>query len=84
MICHINCSDLTQATDLHLKLAYFLDFPEWYGNNLDALYDCLSELPTPTQLHFSGWSPTKPWSTGFQCVLTDAQQSNLFLNVFFE
>src|SRR5262249_41373821 len=31
-------------TDLHSAFARTLDFPEWYGANLDALNDCLSYL----------------------------------------
>ena len=30
--------------DLHEKLARGLGLPEWYGGNLDALYDCLTDL----------------------------------------
>ncbi len=29
---------------LHDLLAQGLDFPDWYGGNLDALYDCLTDL----------------------------------------
>lgn len=34
-----------------------LDFPEYYGANLDALWDCLRDLPGPTVLLWQGWSP---------------------------
>ena len=34
---------------LHNKLMERLELPEWYGRNLDALFDCLREL-TDTQL----------------------------------
>lgn len=30
---------------LHVYLAWALDLPEYYGGNLDALYDCLCEMP---------------------------------------
>ena len=30
--------------DLHEKLARGLGLPDWYGGNLDALYDCLTDL----------------------------------------
>ena len=33
--------------DLHRAFAVALDFPEYYGKNLDALHDCLSEMPDP-------------------------------------
>lgn len=29
--------------DVLLQLGTALDFPSWYGNNFDALYDCLTE-----------------------------------------
>ncbi len=30
--------------NLHDTFAKELGFPEWYGRNLDALYDCLTDL----------------------------------------
>lgn len=35
---------VTSMEDVHRTLADQLSFPEWYGGNLDALYDCLTEL----------------------------------------
>jgi len=32
-----------------------LAFPEHYGQNLDALNDCLRDLPGPTVLLWDGW-----------------------------
>lgn len=32
-----------------------LGFPEHYGRNLDALWDCLRDLPAPTILLWDGW-----------------------------
>lgn len=84
MICHINCSDMTQAKQLHRKLARFLAFPEWYGHNLDALYDCLTELPSLTQLYLSGWDATAQWTQGFAAVLNDAMENSPTLTVKFE
>ena len=84
MICHIDCSAITQAADLHLKLAQLLNFPQWYGHNLDALYDCLSELSFPVELQLSDWDPTKPWASGFENVLADAQDVNPLLTVSFQ
>lgn len=33
-----------------------LGFPEWYGHNLDALWDCLTDLDGPTVLVWTRWS----------------------------
>ncbi len=41
-------ADVMGREDLHRKLAEGLGFPEWYGGNLDALYDCLTDLEETT------------------------------------
>lgn len=40
----------------HRRIAAVLDFPAHYGANLDALWDCLSELEGPTALVWQGWA----------------------------
>ena len=35
---------VTSMEDIHNILAQQLEFPAWYGGNLDALHDCLTEL----------------------------------------
>ncbi len=35
---------MTDRAAAHDYLARSLDLPEYYGRNLDALYDCLSEM----------------------------------------
>ena len=39
----LDCEKLLQRKQAHLYLAEMLDFPDYYGKNLDALYDCLME-----------------------------------------
>ncbi len=41
----IDCAMMTDRAAAHEYLAKTLEFPEYYGKNLDALYDCLGELP---------------------------------------
>jgi ribonuclease inhibitor len=44
----IHGAAIANAEQLHQQLAEQLDFPAWYGNNLDALWDMLEgwiELP---------------------------------------
>lgn len=35
---------LANAAQVHEYLKDCLEFPEYYGNNLDALHDCLTDL----------------------------------------
>lgn len=39
----IDCSVIRTKEDLHRLFGEALCFPDWYGNNLDALYDCLTD-----------------------------------------
>ena len=67
----VDCTGLDKA-GLHQALKTALDFPHWYGNNLDALYDCLTEVSEPTELillHFSALP-------GFRETFADAASVN--------
>ena len=37
--------DMTSREKAYRKIEKIMSFPEWFGHNLDALSDCLSELP---------------------------------------
>ena len=39
---HIDCSKIRDEAELHRLFAEGLGFPEWYGRNFDALFDCLT------------------------------------------
>lgn len=41
---------------LHQALAATLGFPGWYGHNLDALRECLSETDPATVLLLDAWT----------------------------
>ena len=40
----LDCENLRQRRQAHQYLAQMLEFPAYYGKNLDALFDCLTEL----------------------------------------
>lgn len=84
MVCHINCAAVTDTKQLHGLLAQYLELPQWYGRNLDALYDCLTELPEDLLLYFSHWDPAAPWANGFEEVLSQAQEDCPELTVVFQ
>lgn len=66
------CTGLETKDALHAALAEALDFPDWYGGNLDALYDCLTDLDDPVQLRLTGWDTLPHWREGFAAVFADA------------
>ncbi len=41
----IECSDCVDKRSVLRTIGRAFAFPEWYGANLDALYDCLTDLP---------------------------------------
>jgi len=43
--------------EFHARIAATLGFPDYYGANLDALWDCLSDVDQPTVLLWDGWGP---------------------------
>ena len=46
----LDCSQIGTKAGLHLQLTELLNLPEYYGNNLDALADCLGDIHQETCL----------------------------------
>lgn len=73
---------------LHEKLAEGLDFPGWYGGNLDALYDCLTDYDEELELsvvNAASLEATLGNYTGrFLQVLEDAAMENDCLRISIE
>ncbi len=70
---------------LHKYLHTALALPEYYGANLDALYDCLTEMSEPTELvvpkkvadeAYLGW-----YGQQFLQMLEDAAAENEALQI---
>ena len=55
----LNGDRFTSKQAAHKYIAEALHFPAHYGGNLDALADCLSELPKNTAVVLSGLSAAK-------------------------
>ena len=48
----VECSDCVDRHSVLKAIGCAFSFPDWYGANLDALYDCLTDLP---ELAVPGW-----------------------------
>jgi ribonuclease inhibitor len=81
---HIDCAGIGCSKELHQKIAATLFFPDWYGHNLDALYDCLSEIGAPTHLILRNWDDTQSFAPGFRSAFEDAQADNPNVQISFE
>lgn len=67
--------EMASASDFYVGLRRILDLPDWTGANLDALWDVLTDLTTPTALiwpHHWSFAIARPhdWSR-IMAVLED-------------
>ena len=77
----INCAQIATREELHDVLAREMNFPQWYGRNLDALHDCLTDLCEETRITFLHF-PSLPFrSAGLLNVLRDSERENEKLEI---
>ena len=84
----LDCSVLPDRETLHQTLAAALALPGWYGGNLDALYDCLTDLSGETELRLRRFGELEKtlgsYARSLRRVLADAAGENPRLRVFYE
>lgn len=51
----LDCAGLDSPDAFHRALAGVMDFPPYYGKNLDALFDCLTENRKDIELILLHW-----------------------------
>ena len=79
----LDALEMAEKTAAHDYLKKMLSLPDYYGNNLDALYDCLTELGQ-TQIRFVGLDDAA--ETYFAKVLSvflEAAEENPCLKLYF-
>lgn len=74
---------LEEPDAAHVYLAEKLDLPEYYGGNLDALYDCLTEISEKMHLVIvlMGESANSSYLRRLLTVMRDAEEENRFLKM---
>ncbi len=74
----IDCRQFTDSRQAHGYLKNVFSFPGYYGNNLDALYDCLTELPPCTVRMERPWELARlgDWAVSMLRVFCDARDAN--------
>lgn len=79
----LHCAGIETKQQLHAALASALRFPEWYGHNLDALYDCLTDLDEAVHLYIVDWQQLPEWKAAFRAVFDDAENDSPVFTVSF-
>lgn len=79
----LDVRQLREREAAHRYLKQALNLPEYYGCNLDALYDCLTELDT-AELCFVNLDAAEGYFTKLLPVFQEAQEENPRLHIDYD
>ena len=78
----------TSKQELHSAMRTALGQENYWGSNLDALYDCLTSVCEPTRLIIMHWTAAMlklgPYADGLWHVLDDASEANPAIEITLE
>lgn len=80
----IDCTTVTTRNALHKHIAKVLDFPDYYGENLGSLMDCLRDIEGTTPIYIKGWKDTGFTSSDFWDTFNAAAAENTDLLITYE
>lgn len=79
----IDGNEITTRDELHSFLAEKLSFPDTYGRNLDALFDCLTDIHTETEIEIINDKELAEnlgnYAKALEKVLSQASKENAFI-----
>ncbi len=68
-VCVLDGAEIKNRRQLHDALASSLEFPQWYGGNLDALYDCLTDVREEAEIRIVHRDALRENLEGYASVL---------------
>ena len=79
------CESIGSLHELHAAMKELLSFPDYYGENFDAMFDCLTDVCEPTRLEVRDLKKSGLGAAArvFRQVLLDADESNPNFHVKF-
>ena len=79
------CDSLGSLHELHAQMKELFRFPDYYGENFDAMFDCLTDICEPTRLEVRDLKKSGLGAAArvFRQVLLDADGSNPNFHVKF-
>lgn len=84
----IDCRGFVLRSDLHRAFADALAFPDHYGNNLDALHDCLTDISEETRIFLVNWADAEErlgsYARSAKRAILDAAIENQNLAIIFD
>ena len=79
----LDAANMTEKNAAHDYLKKALALPDYYGSNLDALYDCLTELWV-TEIQFVNLDAAGGYFAKVLSVFREAQEDNPRLRIHYD
>lgn len=79
----LDAANMTEKEAAHAYLKKALALPDYYGSNLDALYDCLTELED-TEIQFVNLDAAGGYFAKVLSVFQEAQEENPRLQIDYD
>lgn len=76
----LNFENISNKEEMHKYLAEKFEFPDYYGKNLDALFECLTDIAEPTAVNII--NAINDYDEQIINVITSAEEENDNLAVF--
>ena len=76
----LDFENISGKEEMHKYLAEKFEFPDYYGGNLDALFECLTDIAEPTAVNII--NAINDYDEQIINVITSAEEENDNLAVF--